>query len=436
MNDISPTVDKCAAQHFGPWMIEPEWFAEAVGHVKAGTFVAAQSGPDEGSDLYQTGTGGVARIGITGQMTKGESSFGGASTVRTRQAIRRAVQDDGVRAILLHIDSPGGTVAGTADLAADVRAANEEKPVYTYFDDLGCSAAYWVGSQARHIAAGPTALVGSIGTVAVVEDSSGAMDRAGIKVHVVSTGKHKGAFADGAPITDEQLEALQVEVDDLNDHFLAGVAEGRHMTIEQVQGVADGRVHIASKAKDLGLIDAVQSLDQTLQDISQELYKMDNPIEAFAAEQPDAVSDWKNEGHVEGYADAKRDEGERLAALIDKYGDDPEFVLEQYTLGHDIGKAREAFVLKKEAELAAREAEVKAAEERASSGLEGIVWTATSDEPEPDSPKKPDPDDHKAVAEWEWDNDAELRENYKQGKESYVKFRVNVLSGKLRVLKR
>jgi ClpP class serine protease len=165
-------VEKCAAQHFGPWMIEPKWFSQAVQAVKAGTFKAETVRDDETGYRLYTRISGIAGIAMAGQITKGDSSYGGCSSVRVRKAVRKAVNDDQVTAILLHIDSPGGTVAGTGDLADDVAAADKRKPVYCYVEDLGASAAYWVGSQARRVYANPTAMIGSIGTVAVVEDSS------------------------------------------------------------------------------------------------------------------------------------------------------------------------------------------------------------------------------------------------------------------------
>src|SRR5690606_31819803 len=128
-----------------------------------------------------------------GAMTKQGSSFGGASTVRTRRAIRSAAADKSVSAIMLLIDSPGGSVSGTSDLADDVANAKKKKPVYAYIEDTCCSAAYWVASQCSAIYANPTAIVGSIGTYMVVADYSRMAENAGVKVHCISTGKYKGA---------------------------------------------------------------------------------------------------------------------------------------------------------------------------------------------------------------------------------------------------
>ncbi len=263
----------CAAMHLGMWMIEPVWMRAAVEAVRTGTWpIRAVDAANDGEEgpFMQVTPDGVAVLDIAGQMQKGFSKFGGTSTLAARKLLREAVRDDSVRAILLHIDSPGGTVAGTADFAADVRAANEKKPVSAHIDDLGASAAYWVASQAGRITANTTAEVGSIGTVAVVEDSSGKAETEGIKVHVVSTGEFKGAFADGAPVEEKHLEELQARVNELNAHFLHGVAKGRGMSTTDVKSLADGRVHIAAKAKALGLIDGVMSFDAALVQVTRE----------------------------------------------------------------------------------------------------------------------------------------------------------------------
>jgi signal peptide peptidase SppA len=262
-------------------MIEPAWFAQAVAAVRDGTLKPRQV--TEGETVAQqqaaeADEGGIAMIGIHGQMTKGRSSFDdGTSTVETRIAIRKAVRDEQVKAILLHIDSPGGTVAGTADLADEIAGADRRKPVYAYIEDLGASAAYWVASQARRITANRTALVGSIGTLSVLEDLSGMAEAAGVKVHVIATGAYKGAFVEGTEITEDHLAYAQEVVDDLNAPFLKAVKGGRQMTAKQVREAADGRVHIAKKALAFGLIDGVESLDDTVRAMRKVIKEQETP---------------------------------------------------------------------------------------------------------------------------------------------------------------
>ena len=269
--DDSP---KCFHHHLGFWAVEALWFTQAVQMFRLGLWASQAPEPPvkiEAAERrpYDVTTQGTAIIPLMGPLSKGGSAkFDGTSTVRTRRMLRMAVQDDEVANILLHIDSPGGHVAGIEALAGDVAHIKGRKPIVAHVDDLGASAAYWVASQADSIAANATSEVGSIGTIAVVEDTSGRMDRLGIKVHVISTGSYKGAGADGAPISDATLAYLHDRVHAINGHFLQAVQRGRRFSGEQVAAVSDGRVHIAGAAQRLGLIDRVQSLDESLGNLS------------------------------------------------------------------------------------------------------------------------------------------------------------------------
>ncbi len=266
----------CWNNHLGLWCVEALWFTQAVAMFRAGVWafqtreaptpVLIQTAERRPYDLTPQGT---AIIPLMGPLTKGGSfKFEGTSTVRTRRMLRMAVADEEVGNILLHIDSPGGHVAGIEALAADVASIRGRKPIVAHIDDLGASAAYWVASQADSIAANATSEIGSIGTMAVVEDTSGRMDRLGIKVHVVSTGLYKGIGAEGAPVSDTALAYIQERVNAINAHFLSAVQRGRRFTAEQVASIADGRVHIAAQAQAARLIDRVQSLDETLAQLS------------------------------------------------------------------------------------------------------------------------------------------------------------------------
>lgn len=222
--------------------------------------VEAAAGGDRESQPYRT-AGRMALINLSGVMQKHRSRyamlFGGASTSDLRDAVLQATEDGQVDSILIRVDSPGGSVAGTGDLADAVRAAAAVKPVHAFIEDLGASAAYWVASQATRVLANPTAMVGSIGTYAVIYDFSKAADEMGIGVHVVRAGEFKGAGVPGTKISKEQLAEFQREINDLNEHFVAGVARGRDLPMERARKLANGAVHIGAKAIDLGLIDDV-----------------------------------------------------------------------------------------------------------------------------------------------------------------------------------
>lgn len=211
---------------------------------------------------------GVATLFISGPMTKKTQSFSsGTSTVRMRRQVRQAAADPDVTSILLVIDSPGGQVSGTKELADDVAAAAARKQVVAYIEDLGASAAVWVAAQANAIYANETAFIGSIGTYLAVEDLSGLAKKTGIKVHVLSTGPYKGAGYPGARITPAHLAHWQQQVDQINESFLAAVAQGRGLSADYTQALADGRTHIARDAESIGLIDGVRPLESVISDL-------------------------------------------------------------------------------------------------------------------------------------------------------------------------
>lgn len=263
--------------YFGLWSILEEPFRAAVGRVNALDLtvhvqqqIDAQSSPRittaaSGVRDYEVTDEGVAIVSITGPMMKHLSSLSdGTSTILARRQIRLAAADEQVRAIILKIDSPGGTVSGTFDLADDVAAAAKQKPLLAYIEDVGASAAYDVAAQANKIFANRSALVGGMGTYGVIYDQSARAAQLGVKVHVLRAGQFKGAGTPGTEITQEQLGEWQRIVDELNEFFIRGVASGRRMALQRVRELADGRVHVGAEAVKLGLIDGVQSLDETI----------------------------------------------------------------------------------------------------------------------------------------------------------------------------
>ena len=266
-------------QYFGFWAIEGSRFQAAAdrisrvdlrSHVQGVQVDARQRVKSDGGLPEGTVRSGVAVIDIAGPMMKQVGSLNeGTSSIMVRQLLRAAVRDESVESILLRIDSPGGTVAGTNDLATDVSAAARRKPVVAFVEDLGASAAYWIASQANRVVATETALVGSIGTYGVLYDMSRLAANEGIKVLIVKAGEFKGAGEPGTEITEAQLGEYQRIVNGLNEFFVRGVAKGRNLKIAEARELNDGRIFVANEAKALRLIDAVGSFDQAIADARQ-----------------------------------------------------------------------------------------------------------------------------------------------------------------------
>lgn len=261
-NDTTHVATASAVRLFEPsslWLSEPGFLHGAIEAIRAGVVIqkAQQVGDPWGYFKQTTGRGTVGVVMIDGMMTKG-ATYWGTNTQDVQTALRAAAGDPGVDSILLVVDSPGGYVAGTKELADEVRRIDREvKPVVAYIEDLGASAAYWVASQARLVLANEMAEVGSIGVYAVVYDTSKAAEQAGVGVRVVSSGGLKGAFTDGAAVTDEMVADLQERIDAVAAQFVEQVRSGRKVQARTAQGWADGRVFPAAKAQEMGLIDQV-----------------------------------------------------------------------------------------------------------------------------------------------------------------------------------
>jgi signal peptide peptidase SppA len=208
----------------GDWLIQPEALRSMALAVRA---------------FNERGIGTVA---IEGPILRKPNLFarvlmGATGSEEIGAALSEAGQRDDIKAVFLDIDSPGGTVAGTPELAAAVASLNKQKPVYAFSSGLMCSAAYWIASQARAIYATPSAQVGSIGVVQAVIDDSAALANEGIKVEVFAVGKYKAMGAPGTPLTDDQRDLINANLAEVAGEFHAAVlAGGRSIPADAMEG--------------------------------------------------------------------------------------------------------------------------------------------------------------------------------------------------------
>lgn len=332
-------------------------------------------GPSEASDPAPYAViDGVAVLSLQGPMTKYPTSFqqfvGGCATIPLRRAIRAAAADPRVNAVMLYIDSPGGTVAGTSELGADIRALDAIKPCYAYCSDLCASGAYWAASQCRKVYSNPSGMVGCIGAMAVLEDTSEQFKQEGVSVHVVTSDvpagvtTAKGMGTDGVPVTPDVLAEVKRQLNDQNDLFVADVARGRKLTPDRVRAMADGRVHVGEKAKALGLVDEIASFEAAMQAAITESYQMTSEqFKAFAAANPSdpAVTAVIGQGAAAAKAQAIAENRQSLAGLMAAFPGREKFAAEQFAKGHDVTAAKADLCDVLQAELAARPATATAA---------------------------------------------------------------------------
>lgn len=273
--------------HKQPWLITPEAFGVI--------YSAAQSFFKEGvpttlraqSQLLSV-EGGIGTVVLRGPMMRNpdvidQLVFGATDTEEVMAAINEAAGRQDVQAILLDIDSPGGSVNGTPELAAAVAAASKGKTIYAFSAGQMCSAAYWVASQCDAVYATPSARVGSIGVILPVVDSSQAFAQAGLKMEVFAAGKFKSAGTPGTSLTEEQKDWLQSEVEEIAADFRTAVlARGRKIPDEAMEGqtfsgrramrlnmagMVDGRAQVMARLRELHVREvdtAAEAMDTTI----------------------------------------------------------------------------------------------------------------------------------------------------------------------------
>lgn len=222
-----------------------------------------------GKTPVQMQDGGIAVISIEGVLAKRANLFmqisGGTSMQIAGQQFSDAMADPSVKAIVLAIDSPGGTVDGTQALADQVFAARGKgKPICAVADGIMASAAYWIGSAADKVyISGDTTLVGSIGVITTHTDSSAREMQQGIRTTSIKAGKYKQMGSSNAPLGMAEKDTLQAMVDANYKVFLSAVARNRGEDVDTVHSeMAEGRVFLGQAAVQAGLVDGVSTLDQ------------------------------------------------------------------------------------------------------------------------------------------------------------------------------
>lgn len=207
-----------------------------------------------------------------GNMADDVSGPGSASTQKFTNALRQALQDPSIGAILIDIDSPGGSVYGVDELASEIMSARGQKPIVGLANSLAASAAYWVGAACSELYVTPGGEVGSIGVWQAHEDWSKALDEAGVKTTLISAGKYKTEGNPYEPLGEEAQAFMQSRVDDYYAAFTKAVAKGRGVSIDVVRkDFGQGRVYGASQAQSVGMVDGVMTFDEVVRKMGKDL---------------------------------------------------------------------------------------------------------------------------------------------------------------------
>lgn len=182
----------------------------------------------------------------------------------TIDELKEYSKDSSIKAILLRIDSPGGAVGPSQEIYAEVRKAAAKKKVVVSMGSVAASGGYYIASTASRIFANPGTLTGSIGVIMEIPNIEGLMDKIGIKTEVIKSGKNKDIGSTFRKMTKEEKELLQGVMDNVHEQFIKAVADGRHMKVEDVRSIADGRIFTGEQAKENGLVDELGTIEDAV----------------------------------------------------------------------------------------------------------------------------------------------------------------------------
>jgi protease-4 len=220
------------------------------------------------AEKHARGVGTRDKIGVviaSGEILDGSQPPGTVGGETAASLIREAREDDDVKAIVLRVDSPGGSVFASEQIYREVRAAQADgKPVVVSMGDLAASGGYYIASSADEIWAHPATITGSIGIFGAIPTFQNTLKKIGVNVDGVGTTNLSGQLRLDRPMGEDAKVLLQSFIERGYEEFLAHVAEGRKKTRDEVHAIAQGRVWIGTDAKNNGLVDQLGLFDQAV----------------------------------------------------------------------------------------------------------------------------------------------------------------------------
>ena len=241
--------------------------------------------------IYAVGTinSGSGGIGLTGGEVLGSDTL--------VAAIRAARNNDAVRAIVLRIDSPGGSAVASDVIWREVMLAKKDKPVIASMSDLGASGGYYIAMGADAIVAQPATLTGSIGVVAGKITTGGTYEKVGINIEPVSQGRFAEIYSPIRPFSDDERDKMQEHIDAIYEQFVTKAADGRGTTRDVIHELAQGRVWTGRQAKERGLVDELGGLSRAIALAKEHVgIDADEEVELVVYPRPKSLFDLLNEG--------------------------------------------------------------------------------------------------------------------------------------------
>lgn len=213
---------------------------------------------------YKKAKDKIAVIYAQGQILDGEGNPQTIGEGYVKKSLQDAVNDDNVKAIVLRVDSPGGSALASDIIWREIEITKKHKPVVVSMGNLAASGGYYISCNADKIFAEPTTITGSIGVFGALPNFRGLTNNMGIYSDIVSTHENSAEYSIFQPMSESFKGVITESIENIYDIFLERVAEGRGMTKEQVNEVAQGRVWTGTDAKRLGLIDEIGGLEDAI----------------------------------------------------------------------------------------------------------------------------------------------------------------------------
>ncbi len=181
--------------------------------------------------------------------------------------IDKLKEDSDIKGVIVRINSPGGSVAASQEIYQAIRELSSVKPVVVSMGDIAASGGYYVACGATKIVANPGTITGSIGVIAKLPNIKKLLDKLGVKDEIIASGKFKATGSMTKELSKEEKEYIQSLVNDLHEQFVKAVSEGRHLPIEKVKKIANGKVYTGRQAKKLGLVDILGGFNTALREV-------------------------------------------------------------------------------------------------------------------------------------------------------------------------
>jgi protease-4 len=218
-----------------------------------------------GINLASSHAGRIAVVYAEGEIVDGEGDEGEVGGSRFSRALRKLRQDDEVKAVVLRVNSPGGSASASEVIQREIRLLRKVKPVVVSMGNYAASGGYWISTYGERIFAEPTTITGSIGVFGLQFDVKRLANDFGITFDSVKTGRFADALTLSRPKTPEELAVFQRMVDWIYGEFVDKVAESRQLDKSRVEEIAQGRVWSGSDALAVGLVDEIGGLDAAIE---------------------------------------------------------------------------------------------------------------------------------------------------------------------------